>query len=97
MYVEIINQPSTYIYAITELFSRTPHLQVTFCDLFISVLNLFITGFQDAAGGIMKRQADLAVLRGRCQIQNAMDLYNFGNNFLSPTNQKYVKGVFSNT
>ena len=61
------------------------------------MLNVFITGPQDVAGGLLKQQADLAVLRGRCQIQNAMDLYNFGNNFLSPTNQKYVKGVFSNT
>jgi hypothetical protein len=34
---------------------------------------------------ILKLQVDLAVLRGRCQIQNTMDLYNFGKNFLSTT------------
>ncbi|CAC5395949.1 unnamed protein product [Mytilus coruscus] len=32
---------------------------------------------QDAAGGLLKRQADIAVLRGRATIQNASDLYNF--------------------
>ncbi|VDI72529.1 Hypothetical predicted protein [Mytilus galloprovincialis] len=34
-------------------------------------------GPQDAAGGLLKRQADIAVLRGRATIQNAFDLYNF--------------------
>ena len=44
-----------------------------------------------AAEGILKRQAHLAVLRGRCQIQNAMDLYNFGKNFLSTTKSEICK------
>lgn len=38
---------------------------------------LIISGPQDAAGGLLKRQADIAVLRGRATIQNAFDLYNF--------------------
>ena len=59
------------------------------------MLNLFNTGPHDAAWGMLKRQADLAFLRGRCQIQNAMDLYNIGKKVQQ--NQKYVKGVFSNT
>ena len=78
MYVEIINQSS--IYAITELkklFSRTPHLQVTFCDLF----NYVFSFPQNAAGGILKRHADLAVLRGRCQIQNAWIFMILGKTF----------------
>ena len=52
----------------------------------------------------MKRQADLAVLRGRCQIQNTMDLYNFGKNLLSTTKSeickrrifKYIEAIFRN-
>ncbi|VDI16270.1 Hypothetical predicted protein [Mytilus galloprovincialis] len=42
-------------------------------------------GPQDAAGGILKRQADIAVLRGRCRIQNAKDLYDFGTKSLTTT------------
>jgi hypothetical protein len=34
-------------------------------------------GPQDAAGGFLKNQADLAVLRGRATIQSARDLYDF--------------------
>ncbi|VDI79809.1 Hypothetical predicted protein [Mytilus galloprovincialis] len=42
---------------------------------------------QDAAGGILKRQADtsIAVLRGRCRIQTAKDLYDFGTKSLTST------------
>lgn len=35
-------------------------------------------GPQDAAGGFIKRQADLAILRGTATIQNAQDFYDFG-------------------
>ncbi|XP_062600261.1 uncharacterized protein LOC134261881 [Saccostrea cucullata] len=34
-------------------------------------------GAQDAAGGYIKREADLSVIRGRTVIQNGKDLYNF--------------------
>ena len=52
----------------------------------------------------MKRQAELSILRGRCQIQNAMDLYNFGKNVLSTTQSeickrcifKYIRHIFHN-
>ncbi len=34
-------------------------------------------GPQDAAGGLIKRMADMAVIRGQAVIQNAQDLYDF--------------------
>ena len=37
-------------------------------------------GPQDAAGGFIKRQADITVLRGNTIIQNAKDLFSFCNN-----------------
>ena len=39
---------------------------------------IFNIGPQDAAGGLLKRQADIAVLRGT-SIQNAWDFFNFAN------------------
>ncbi|CAC5418653.1 unnamed protein product [Mytilus coruscus] len=46
---------------------------------------ILILGPQDAAGRILKRQADLAVSRGQCRNQTAKDLYNFGIKFLTAT------------
>ena len=43
---------------------------------------MLIKGPQDAAGGFIKRQADIAVLRGNTIIQNAKDLFSFCNNDL---------------
>lgn len=34
-------------------------------------------GPQDAAGGLLKNQADMAIIRGRVTIQNAFGLYKF--------------------
>jgi hypothetical protein len=42
-------------------------------------------GPQDAAGGLLKRQADLAVLRGAVVIQSAKDLFQFAQNNLTET------------
>jgi hypothetical protein len=39
-------------------------------------------GSQDAAGGFIKREADIAVLRGITIIQNTKDLFSFCNNDL---------------
>jgi hypothetical protein len=44
-------------------------------------------GPQDAAGGFIRRQADIAVLRGNTIIQNANDLFSFCNNDLKEPNQ----------
>jgi len=46
-------------------------------------------GPQDAAGGFVKRQADLAVLRGT--VQNANDLFEFANNTLRETESNKVQ------
>ncbi|CAC5398702.1 unnamed protein product [Mytilus coruscus] len=40
-------------------------------------------GPQDAAGGIIKRQADCAILPGQTQIRTAKDLYEYANSFLT--------------
>ena len=49
---------------------------------FTIIRNFFETshakGVQDAAGGLIKNQADMAVARGKYIIQNAEDLYEFG-------------------
>jgi len=52
-------------------------------------------GPQDAAGGIIKRLADTAVLRGKTTIQNAEDFYNFANDSLEiPKSGIYHKRIF---
>ena len=48
-------------------------------------------GPQDAAGGFVKRQADLAILRGTVVIQNAKDLFEFANNTLRETKSNKVQ------
>ena len=48
------------------------------------MIALFIIGPQDAAGGLLKRQADIAVLRGT-SIQDATDFFNFVNSNLQTT------------
>ena len=40
----------------------------------------YAKGPQDAAGGFVKQQANIAVLRGNTIIQNAKDLFSFCNN-----------------
>jgi len=52
-------------------------------------------GPQDAAGGIQKRQADIAVLRGKTTIQNAEDFFNFAKeNLETPKSGIYSKRTF---
>lgn len=52
-------------------------------------------GPQDAAGGILKRQADTPVLRGKTSIQNAEDFYNFAvENLGTPKSGIYSKRTF---
>ena len=53
------------------------------------VRNVFETahakGSQDAAGGFLKNQADLAVVRGKTSIQSAKDFFDFCNeNLIQP-------------
>jgi hypothetical protein len=61
-----------FIFATTEYGYKVVHI------------NFFETshakGSQDAAGGFIKRQADIAVLRGITIIQNTKDLFSFCNN-----------------
>jgi hypothetical protein len=58
-------------------------LSNTFQDLRYSKLvrNFFESshgrGPQDAAGGLLKNKADMAVVRGKAEIRCAPDLYNF--------------------
>jgi hypothetical protein len=40
-------------------------------------------GPQDAAGGLLKNQADMAIIRGRVTIQNAFGLYKFAKDNLT--------------
>ena len=47
-------------------------------------------GPQDAAGGYLKQQADLAVLRGKTIIQSAKDFYDFVSEELSTVKQSAV-------
>ena len=52
-------------------------------------------GPQDAAGGFIKRQADIAVLRGITIIQNAKDLFSFCNNDLKePKRALFKRRIF---
>jgi hypothetical protein len=53
-------------------------------------------GPQDAAGGLIKRQADIAVLRGNTIIQNAKDLFSFCNNDLKePRSALFKRRIFN--
>ncbi|WAR17050.1 hypothetical protein MAR_031644 [Mya arenaria] len=53
-------------------------------------------GPQDAAGGLLKQTADMAVLRGQVVIQSAEDFYNFACNTLQipSSNAKCSKRIF---
>jgi len=52
-------------------------------------------GPQDAAGGILKRQADIAVLQGKTTIQNAENFFNFAKeNLETPKSCIYSKRTF---
>ena len=53
-------------------------------------------GPQDAAGGFIKKQTDLAVIRGNCIIQNAYDVYQFASSHLTTTSTdaKCVRRIF---
>ena len=52
-------------------------------------------GPQDAAGGFLKKQADLAVLRGTTKIQSARDFYDYANKYLVvPKSGIYKRRIF---
>ena len=53
-----------------------------------------ISGPQDAAGGLLKRQADMAVLRGNISINNAKDLYEYAVSNLVETNSICKRRIF---
>ncbi|CAG2206431.1 unnamed protein product [Mytilus edulis] len=48
-------------------------------------------GPQDAAGGLIKNQTDLAIVRGRATIQNARDLFEFAKSNLSVPKSSHCK------
>ncbi|VDI00313.1 Hypothetical predicted protein [Mytilus galloprovincialis] len=54
----------------------------------------FIFRPQDAAGGIIKRQADCAILRGQTQIRTAKDLYEYANSFLTQPRSHCKRRIF---
>ncbi|CAC5416246.1 unnamed protein product [Mytilus coruscus] len=51
-------------------------------------------GPQDAAGGIIKIQADCAILRGQTQIRTAKDLYEYANSFLTQPRSHCKRRIF---
>ena len=52
-------------------------------------------GPHDAAGGFIKREADIAVLRGNTIIQNAKDLFSFCNNDIKePRSALFKRRIF---
>lgn len=55
---------------------------------------VYNVGPQDAAGGLLKRQADLAVLRGQAHIQNARDLSEFAVSNLTRTKSVCRRRLF---
>lgn len=63
----------------------------------ISMGTLTRKDLQDAAGGFLKRQADLAILRGRTIIQNARDFYEFATVPYKTQNQTNAKAEFSSS
>jgi hypothetical protein len=62
--------------------------------LHVIYFDVCITGPQDAAGGLLKRQADLAVLRGQANIQNGRDLYEFAVANLTRTKSVCRRRIF---
>ncbi|CAC5416032.1 unnamed protein product [Mytilus coruscus] len=57
--------------------------------------NFFETSHaKDAAGGIIKRQADCAILRGQTQIRTAKDLYEYANSFLTQPRSHCKRRIF---
>ncbi|CAC5382994.1 unnamed protein product [Mytilus coruscus] len=57
--------------------------------------NFFETSHaKDAAGGITKRQADCAILRGQTQIKTAKDLYEYANSFLTQPRSHCKRRIF---
>jgi hypothetical protein len=62
-------------------------------------------GPQDAAGGLLKNQADMAIVRGKAEIRCARDLYNFAEAKLKTTRShnckrrifKYIEEVERNS
>jgi len=52
-------------------------------------------GPQDAAGGLLKNQADIAVIRGKVQIRSAADLFNFAEHKLkTPRSHTCKRRIF---
>lgn len=52
-------------------------------------------GPQDAAGGLLKNQADMAIIRGRVTIQNAFGLYKFAmDNLTIPKSHGCQRRIF---
>jgi hypothetical protein len=55
-----------------------------------------VKGPQDAAGGFLKKQADLAVLRGKFEIQSAKDFFHFATANLTEHKSGIYKVLFAN-
>ena len=57
--------------------------------------NAHAKGAQYAAGGYIKREADLSVIRGRTSIQNGKDLFDFCNkNLQQPKSTRCKRRIF---
>ena len=53
-------------------------------------------GPQDAAGGLLKNQGDMVVIRGKVEIRSARELFEFAENNLKQADHMPVKGDFLN-
>ncbi|CAC5421974.1 unnamed protein product [Mytilus coruscus] len=64
------------------------------CRTSESVKGWALKGPRDAAGGIIKRQADCAILRRQTQIRTAKDLYEYANSFLTQPRSHCKRRIF---
>ena len=54
-------------------------------------------GSQDAAGGLLKNQADMTVIRGKAKIRSTRELFEFAENNLKTSRSHACKRRFSDT
>jgi hypothetical protein len=54
-------------------------------------------GPQDAAGGLLKNQADMAVIRGKAEIRSARELFEFAENNLKTSRSQNNSSFFIGT
>jgi hypothetical protein len=67
-------------------------LNITPLHFYVTLYSRYlISGPQDAAGRFLKRQADVAILCGTTRIQNAKNMFLFGEQHLQSTKLAHTK------